>query len=76
MRKLLQLIARTKPLMDTRNHVAHVTLGLAVSSNGEDTRFGSTFEMMRWHKKAEEFRMINLAALEKCVEATKVLCDG
>jgi len=75
MRKLLQLIARTKPLMDTRNHVAHVTLGLAVDSNGEDTRFGSTFEMMRWHKKSKEFLTINLPALEKCVEAAKVLRD-
>ncbi|HDR9165657.1 TPA: hypothetical protein QDB28_006129 [Burkholderia vietnamiensis] len=76
MRKLLQLTARTKPLMDTRNHVARVTLGLAVDSNGEDTRFGSTFEMMRWHKKSKEFRTINLAVLEECVEAKKVLCDS
>ncbi|MBD8563948.1 hypothetical protein IFU01_06705 [Oxalobacteraceae sp. CFBP 8763] len=61
MDELKKLIARTLPLNETRNHVAHGTLAVVGAPN--DAPRGASFEMLRYHKKSDEIRTVTFEFL-------------
>jgi len=61
MDELKKLVARTLPLNETRNHVAHGTLALVGAP--DDAPRGASFEMLRYHKKSDEMRTVTFEFL-------------
>ncbi|ABE46943.1 hypothetical protein [Polaromonas sp. JS666] len=71
---LKQLLVRTLPVNDTRNHIAHGTLALVGAP--DDAPSGSSFEMLRYHKESGELRSITFTRLvEQTHEAMRLSDD-
>ena len=64
MDQLRKLIARTEPLNETRNHVAHGTIGLVGAPS--DAPRGASFVMTRYNKK-----VLHTITFDILVERTK-----
>ncbi|CAE6706607.1 hypothetical protein [Paraburkholderia nemoris] len=71
--KLAELLVRIELLFDTRNHVAHGSLGLAIYANEEDVAVGETFEMMRYHKESRQMKSITYGDLVNQTKEAKQL---
>lgn len=73
MDELKKLIERARPLNETRNHIAHGTLGLVGAR--DDAPRGASFVMDRYHKESGEMRTITFETLVERTKETMQLSD-
>lgn len=71
--RLVRLIDRVGPLMETRNHIAHGELGVVGAPVSAPQ--GSGFVMFRYHKKSKQFCEISLVELREEVAEAKALSN-
>lgn len=73
MDELKRLIERTGPLNETRNHLAHGTLGLVGAPDGAPR--GASFVMNRYHKDSGKMHTITFDMLVERTKETMQLSD-